>query len=169
MGSRTAWSARACAVSRILRNLGKGETYKMSGVPGQKTGGHNRKSATVHVLTGTYRADRHGKKATSSEVAAPNGRRPRPPQGLSDASARLWRKFHEQYDLSSIPTQELLISALRSRDVAEQARIALEREGLTFTDSSGKPKAHPAAAIARDARAAYVSTLRVLGFPSEEN
>jgi hypothetical protein len=64
---------------------------------------------------------------------------------------------------------ELLESALRSRDVAEQARAVLERDGLTFTDDAGKPRAHPAAAIGRDARAAYVSTLRVLGFPSEAN
>jgi hypothetical protein len=45
----------------------------------------------------------------------------------------------------------------------------MEREGLTYLDAGGRPKAHPAAAIHRDARAQYVSTLRVLGFPSEEN
>jgi phage terminase small subunit len=140
----------------------------MSGVSGQPTGGFNKKTIREHVLTGTFRADRHAKAAVNASVVT-SSRRPRPPKGLSDESARLWRKFHQEYDLSSVPTQELLTSALRARDIAEQARATLERDGLTYLDSSGKPKAHPAAAIGRDARAAYVSTLRVLGFPSEEN
>jgi hypothetical protein len=60
-----------------------------------------------------------------------------------------------------------LESALRSRDLAERARAVLDAEGLTFTDG-GNPKPHPACAIHRDARAAFVSTLKVLGFPADE-
>jgi hypothetical protein len=99
---------------------------------------------------------------TTSAPAAPAAVPPTP-KGLSVASRALWREFHRQYDLVSAPALELLESALRSRDVAEQARATLEREGLTFADSTGRPKAHPAAAIQRDARAVYVSTLRVVG------
>lgn len=80
---------------------------------------------------------------------------------------RIWRRLLIEYDFGTTPSLELLTSALRSRDLAEQARATLEREGLTYTDSAGKPKAHPAAAIHRDARAAFVSTLRVFGFPAE--
>ena len=90
---------------------------------------------------------------------------PQMPEGLAAASQALWQQFHREFHLEPAPALELLESVLRSRDVAEQARATLEREGLTFADGTGKPKAHPAATIHRDARAAYVSTLRVLGFP----
>lgn len=46
--------------------------------------------------------------------------------------------------MSSVATAELLESALRSRDIAEQARATLQREGLTFADKLGQPRAHPA-------------------------
>ena len=69
--------------------------------------------------------------------------------------------------MRSIPSQqiELLTTALRSRDMAEKARVTLDAEGLTTTDKYGRPKAHPAATILRDQQAAYVNVLRVLGFP----
>ena len=66
-----------------------------------------------------------------------------------------------------MPAQELLESALRSRDLAERARAVLEADGLTYSDR-GKPKPHPAAAIHRDSRAQFVATLKTLGFPADE-
>jgi hypothetical protein len=90
-----------------------------------------------------------------------------PPAGLSDGSRGLWNRILAEYELTSAPQLELLESALRSRDLAEQARETLATEGLTFADKHGQPRAHPAAAIHRDARAAFVNTMRVLGFPGD--
>jgi phage terminase small subunit len=149
----------------------KGEGV-MAGVRGQHSGGSNRKTVEEHLRNGTFRRDRHGAIGAPSPtpfVARRGARTPRAPDGLSEASAALWRRFHAEYDLRSAPTLELLESALRCRDVAEAARAALEREGLTFKDAAGKPRPHPAAAIHRDARAQFVSTLRTLGFPSEQS
>jgi hypothetical protein len=140
----------------------------MAGVPGMKTGGHNKKPPAVHALQGTFRRDRHVRPQTAPAVAQQPGCVPPCPSGLSAASRRLWGAFHTQYDLLSVPACELLESALRSRDLAEQARQILKRDGLTFPGSDGKPRAHPATAVHRDTRAAYVSTLRVLGFPEPD-
>jgi hypothetical protein len=132
-----------------------------------KTGGQNAKPVAVHALQGTLRADRHQGRQPAP-AAIQSGRMPPCPSGLSDGSRRLWSAFHRQYDLTSIPSRELLESALRSRDMAEQARAILSRDGLTFQAQDGKPRAHPAAAIHRDALAAFVTTLRMLGFPEED-
>lgn len=70
--------------------------------------------------------------------------------------------------MSSVATAELVESALRSRDIAEQARATRQREGLMFADKLGQPRAHPATTIHRDARAAFVTTMRVLGFPETD-
>lgn len=138
----------------------------MAGVKGQRSGGLNRKSDAVKALEGTLARPRGGapvRPHVAGGLASPDA-----PSGLSAGSVALWRRLHEEFDLTSAATLELLESALRSRDVAEQARALLVAEGLTFRDKSGQPKAHPAAAIQRDARAAFVTCMRVLGFPAED-
>lgn len=140
----------------------------MSGVPGQRSGGHNRKGKASLRLAGTYRQDRHetvGSAAVDRQESSTVV--PMAPAGLSAASKEIWRRIHAEYEIADVPRLELLESALRSRDTAEKARQTLEKDGLTFVDKHGQPRAHPAAAIHRDARAQYVSTLRVLGFPGE--
>jgi P27 family predicted phage terminase small subunit len=89
----------------------------------------------------------------------------KPPAGLSASSRVLWKKLTAEYELDSVAQLELLVTALRSRDIAEAARRTLQAEGLTTKDKYGRPKAHPAATILRDQQAAYVNVLRVLGFP----
>ena len=138
----------------------------MASVRGMRTGGQNKIAAAIHKLRGTYRGDRHAPRSPPLVAAAPAAL-PKTPKGLSPASQALWRRFHTEYELTSVPAQELLESALRSRDLAERARAELERDGLTYADR-GKPKPHPAAQIHRDSRAAFVATLKVLGFPADE-
>jgi len=140
----------------------------MTAVPGQQSGGKNRKSGRELRLAGQFRPDRHADRTAPAPVADTKAGAPAPPTGLTAASRRVWLRLCEEYLLTSAPQLELLESALRSRDVAERAREALERDGLTFTDKHGQPRAHPAAAIHRDARAAFVTTMRVLGFPGDE-
>jgi phage terminase small subunit len=136
----------------------------VAGVPGQASGGHNRKSEAQHRLDGTFRSDRHAPQAV---VMPMRGKRkaPRAPAGLSEASQRVWRQVHEQYDVSSAPSLELLESALRSRDRAEQARRVLDKDGLLIGEGT---RPHPLIAVERDSRAAFVNVMRTLGFPSED-
>jgi len=58
---------------------------------------------------------------------------------------------------------ELLRLACETRDRYDEARALLDAEGLVLRDRFGQSKAHPAAAIERDARIALVRVLRELG------
>jgi phage terminase small subunit len=94
--------------------------------------------------------------------------KPTPPEHLSARSRRLWTTTLDTYDLE--PTEvETLRMALEARDRAEQARKALRREGLTYQDRFGAPHAHPAVAIERDSRAAWLRLTGALDLPLEDD
>ena len=57
----------------------------------------------------------------------------------------------------------LLTLAAEALDRAHEARVALKREGLTFTDRFGSPKIRPEAAVERDSRLSFARLLRELG------
>jgi P27 family predicted phage terminase small subunit len=57
---------------------------------------------------------------------------------------------------------KLLTKCCEAFDRSEQAREILLKEGLTFLDSKGSPRSHPANAIERDSRIAFVRLLRDL-------
>lgn len=61
----------------------------MSGVRGQRSGGHNKKSAHLHLLRGTFRRDRHGdpEAAAVPPVAAAV---PKPRKTLNGEAKREW-------------------------------------------------------------------------------
>ncbi len=56
----------------------------------------------------------------------------------------------------------LLVTALEAWDRAQQAREAIDREGLTVATRFGESKAHPLLAVERDARAAFLQAMRAL-------
>lgn len=60
----------------------------MPGVKGQKSGGANRKSADLHLLQGTWRADRHG--ATENIPDPPPVGRPEPRKPLTGEALAEW-------------------------------------------------------------------------------
>ena len=62
----------------------------MAGVTGQQSGGHNRRSAEAHRLSGSFRGDRHAGDRRENVPRAP-GVIPPAPNGLTGASRRLWR------------------------------------------------------------------------------
>jgi P27 family predicted phage terminase small subunit len=57
----------------------------------------------------------------------------------------------------------VLQSACESWDRCQQSRKMLKRDGLTALDGKGALKAHPAVAIERDSRLAFLRALRELG------
>jgi P27 family predicted phage terminase small subunit len=62
----------------------------------------------------------------------------------------------------------LLQAACEAWDLTQRARETLAREGATFRDKHGQPRAHPGAAIARDNRVLFARLLKELGLDGEE-
>lgn len=67
-----------------------------------------------------------------------------------------------EYGITDSGGTEILRSGLHALDRAEAAEAQLARDGLTTTDRWGQSKIHPAAAVARDFRAQWLSALRAL-------
>lgn len=79
-----------------------------------------------------------------------------------EPATRLWvEAVRHEYDLDQ-HHDRLLILAAQAFDRAEQARYILDHDGIMIPTGAGGKKAHPAVAIARDARIASAFLLREL-------
>jgi hypothetical protein len=108
---------------------------QMAGVP-MRSGGHNRKSVEAHVLSGTFRKDRHAAPTVDTRPVSPAVRR-RTLQGLTPGARRLAGQLLEAFagwDPSSLTT-------LRA--------YALSCERLEALQAAGNPDSH---AVAREVR-----------------
>lgn len=86
------------------------------------------------------------------------------PKHLSDEAAAQWCDIVSTFDLAGEPHCLLLLrSALESFDMVNICRKLIAKEGATTKDRWGQTKAHPAATIERDARAAMSRDLSKLG------
>ncbi len=85
----------------------------------------------------------------------------KPPQHLSREAKGWWRKLVAEWELGD-DALLLLRAALESFDRCNQARLLLDKDGLTVLDRFGQAKIHPAAAIERDARLQMVRCWRAL-------
>ncbi|HUN95151.1 MAG TPA: hypothetical protein VMU69_02800 [Bradyrhizobium sp.] len=85
------------------------------------------------------------------------------PRHLSKESAEFFRKTIEAYDLDDHHLL-LLTKAMEAQDLAEKCREILDKEGLTYTDRFGAPRARPEAKILNDSRNALKNIFRELGF-----
>jgi P27 family predicted phage terminase small subunit len=85
-----------------------------------------------------------------------------PPKGLSPEARGWWESIRSEYDVCDPGGLLILASACEAFDRMRQAQRKLKREGLTATDRFGQRKAHPAATIERDSRAAMLSALKQL-------
>ena len=90
-----------------------------------------------------------------------------PPKGLSRSAAKWWRRVVAEYGICDAAGEMLLETALRCWDREEQARGQLDRDGCTTLDARGRPKAHPAAAVERDARSGFLAAIRALNLDVE--
>ncbi len=85
---------------------------------------------------------------------------PTPPKGLSAASREWFRHVVAEYDVQ--PHQVLLLrAACEAFDEYTRARALVAKEGQIVEGRYG-PRVHPAVAIARDARIAFMRATREL-------
>ena len=86
----------------------------------------------------------------------------RPPKHLRAAGRALWRAVIAEFELNSAEAA-VLARACEAADRAEDARLALDRDGVVVTGRYGQPVAHPAVDIERQNRALIGQLLRSIG------
>jgi len=91
---------------------------------------------------------------------------PPPPKHLKSDGKELWGVVTREYDLPP-DALTLLRLAAEALDRSQAARREIDKDGLTFVDSKGHPRSHPAATVERDSRAACARLLGQLGLDLE--
>ena len=82
------------------------------------------------------------------------------------ATQRWIRQIREAWDLED-HQERILLAAAEAWDRHEEARELLARHGLTYKNKHGDIKPHPAVAIERDSRLAFVRCVRELNLDAE--
>ena len=90
----------------------------------------------------------------------------RAPRHLKSATRKWVRQVADAYVLEQHHIR-LLILAAEAWDRGVQAREALAKSGLTFTDRYGSPRTRPEVAIERDSRLAFARLVRELALDIE--
>lgn len=90
-----------------------------------------------------------------------------PPAGLSDAASTWWQSVRDEFGIDDAAGLALLDQAALALTRAEQARAAIERDGLTVTDRFGCVKHHPLLPHLRDAESSFRSSLAALRLDAE--
>lgn len=91
---------------------------------------------------------------------------PKSPRHLSPASRAWWIAVVQEFELAEHHVH-LLTLAAEALDRGAAARRILEKEGLTFVDKHGQPRARPEALLARDAAVTYARLLKELALDGE--
>jgi phage terminase small subunit len=94
-------------------------------------------------------------------VAPPPESRVEAPPHLSPATRQWFLQVVAEYELEEHHIK-FLTGAGEFWDTAAAAREIIAKEGLTYKDRFGQPKARPEVAIARDARIGFARLLREL-------
>jgi P27 family predicted phage terminase small subunit len=84
------------------------------------------------------------------------------PRHLSAATKRWWVVILDEYELNAADLRTLQLAA-EAFDRAQQARLILKKDGVTYEDRFGSPKKHPAVSIEENARTAFIRAVRELG------
>jgi phage terminase small subunit len=85
-----------------------------------------------------------------------------PPRHLRLETAAWFKSVLNEYELDSHLIR-LLTKACEAWDRSEQAREAIAKQGLTYEDRFGAPRARPECAIERDSRLAFARLVREMG------
>lgn len=91
---------------------------------------------------------------------------PKAPAHLSRAARKWWSGIVESYEIEDHAIA-ILTAAAEALDRKEQARLILLKEGLTIPCREGA-KTHPAVAIERDSRLAFLRAVRELCLSAED-
>ena len=83
------------------------------------------------------------------------------PAHLEPATARWWRHVVGEFELEQHHVR-LLTLAAEAWDRGQQARAALNENGLTYIDRLGNPKPRPEIAVERDSRLHFARLVREL-------
>jgi P27 family predicted phage terminase small subunit len=97
---------------------------------------------------------------------APKPKLPGPPRHLSREAKRWWGRVVQVWVLDDAALL-ILESALEAFDRMREAQELLKAEGLVVKDRFGQQKAHPAAAVERDAKATMLRHLKALALDLE--
>lgn len=89
-----------------------------------------------------------------------------PPAHLAPETAGWWCAVLGEYHLEAHHLR-LLRLACEAWDRCQQARVILDRDGMTTGTETGGLKAHPCIGIERDARLAFARLLRELDLDAE--
>ena len=90
-----------------------------------------------------------------------------PPRGLSAEARKLWSEIVREYSITDPAGLSILRAGLESFDRAATAKRLLDVEGAVVVDRWNQRKVHPAAAVERDSRAAWLSALKQLNLDIE--
>ena len=93
--------------------------------------------------------------------------RPKPPAGLRRETAKWWQDVRDEYALDDPAGLYLLETAARAWDRAQEARQAIEEDGLRVKDRFGQFKAHPLCTVERDSLATFRAALKDLNLDLE--
>jgi P27 family predicted phage terminase small subunit len=88
------------------------------------------------------------------------------PEHLTRASREWWDKLTAEYAFDA-SARRLLVLACEAFDRCAAARETLDRDGVTYTDRFGAPRARPEVAIERDSRLAFLRLVGALGLTDE--
>ncbi len=105
-------------------------------------GGHNRKSTSLHVVSGTYRADRHGDK----KGPKPQPVRPSCPRWLDKEAKNEWRRLSPELErlglLTALDRAAFAIYCTCWADFKMFSEI-IRREGAVVEGHRGVLRKHP--------------------------
>jgi phage terminase small subunit len=87
---------------------------------------------------------------------------PPPPDHLQPATQAWWTAVVAGYELEAHQFR-ILQCAAESWDRKEEAREALAKHGLSYTDAKGMIRSRPECQVERDSRTAFLRALRELG------
>jgi len=86
----------------------------------------------------------------------------RPPGHLTEESKKFFTDLCGEYGLDDRASCEILIKACEAKDRAEAARSQIESDGIMIADRHGQLKNHPLLTVERDARSAFVISMKAL-------
>jgi P27 family predicted phage terminase small subunit len=121
-----------------------------------------RKSVDLHVVSGTFRSDRHGNRR---EPQATGPLPQQPPRHLAKAARAAWRELFEAAPLGVLKNCDAALFEAAAVTLASYRRWLREAEAApAFDESGGALRTHPAHGELRRQRAALQEALTAIGF-----